>query len=115
MAKQTIFQRVEMVHSAESEANYRREWKEIIDLLYSNPCEGYGYPSTNAGDNSKLPISQPGQKLMIRGRLVNPASGGNHYTCGRYSRPAQLSGARFISLRSDAGNRIRENTAASDW
>ena len=71
-----------MVHSAESEANYRREWKEIIDLLYSNPCVGVWVPFNECWGQFKTPDIAAWTKAYDPSRLVNPASGGNHYTCG---------------------------------
>ena len=76
------FKGVEMVHSAESEANYRREWKEIIDLLYSNPCVGVWVPFNECWGQFKTPDIAAWTKAYDPSRLVNPASGGNHYTCG---------------------------------
>lgn len=76
------FKGVEMVHSTESEANYRREWKEIIDLLYSNPCVGVWVPFNECWGQFKTPDIAAWTKAYDPSRLVNPASGGNHYTCG---------------------------------
>ena len=76
------FKGVEMVHSAESEANYRREWKEIIDLLYSNPCVEVWVPFNEGWGQFKTPDIAAWTKAYDPSRLVNPASGGNHYTCG---------------------------------
>lgn len=44
-------------------------------------ASAYGYLSTKHGDNSRLLKSLNGQRIRPS-RLVNPASGGNHYTCG---------------------------------
>lgn len=76
------FKGVEMVHSAESEANYRREWKEIIDLLYSNPCVEVWVPFNECWGQFKTPDIAAWTKAYDPSRLVNPASGGNHYTFG---------------------------------
>ena len=76
------FKGVEMVHSAESEATYRREWKEIIDLLYSNPCVEVWVPFNECWGQFKTPDIAAWTKAYDPSRLVNPASGGNHYTCG---------------------------------
>ena len=72
----------EVTHSEESEANFRREWKEIIDLLYSNPCVGVWVPFNEAWGQFKTPEIVKWTKEYDPSRLVNPASGGNHYTCG---------------------------------
>ena len=42
----------------------------------------HGFRSMRHGGNSRLRKLQNGLKNMIRPVLVNPASGGNHYTCG---------------------------------
>ena len=34
------FEGTELTRSAESEETYRKEWKEVIDCLYSYPCIG---------------------------------------------------------------------------
>lgn len=72
----------EVTHSEESEANFRREWKEIIDLLYSNPCVGVWVPFNEAWGQFKTPEIAKWTKEYDPSRLVNPASGGNHYACG---------------------------------
>lgn len=76
------FTGTEVVHSPESEANYKREWKEIIDLLYSNPCVGVWVPFNECWGQFKTPEIVAWTKSYDPSRLVNPASGGNHYTCG---------------------------------
>ena len=101
------FKGVEMVHSAESEANYRREWKEIIDLLYSNPCVGVWVPFNECWGQFKTPDIAAWTKAYDPSRLVNPASGGNHYTCGDILDLHNYPDPDSLSLRSDAGNRIR--------
>ncbi len=68
--------------SAESEANYRKEWKEIMDYLYSNPCIGVWVPFNESWGQFKSPEIAAWTKKYDPSRLVNPASGGNHYTCG---------------------------------
>ena len=42
------FEGTEMKRSAESEACYRKEWKEIMDALYSYPCIGTWIPFNEA-------------------------------------------------------------------
>ena len=42
------FDGTEMKRSAESEAYYRKEWKEIMDCLYSYPCIGTWVPFNEA-------------------------------------------------------------------
>ena len=68
--------------SAVSEACYRKEWKEIMDCLYSYPCIGTWVPFNEAWGQFKTPEIAEWTKEYDPTRLVNPASGGNHYTCG---------------------------------
>ena len=72
----------DVTRTPESEANYRREWKEIIDYLYSYPCIGVWVPFNEAWGQFKTPEIAAWTKQYDPSRLVNPASGGNHYACG---------------------------------
>ena len=72
----------EAIRSAASEANYRKEWKEIIDCLYSYPSIAVWVPFNEAWGQFKTPEIVAWTKEYDPSRLVNPASGGNHYTCG---------------------------------
>jgi len=72
----------EMKRSAESEANYRKEWKEIIDFVYSNPSVVCLVPFNEAWGQFKTPEIVDWTKSYDPSRLVNPASGGNHYPVG---------------------------------
>ena len=76
------FNGTELTRSTESEAIYRKEWKEIIDCLYSYPCIGVWVPFNEAWGQFKTPEIAEWTKQYDPTRLVNPASGGNHYTCG---------------------------------
>ena len=76
------FNGVERNRSAESEANYRKEWKEIMDYLYSYPCVGTWVPFNEAWGQFKTQEIAEWTKQYDPSRLVNPASGGNHYQCG---------------------------------
>ena len=76
------FDGTEYKRSAESEATYRKEWKEIIDCLYSYPCIGTWVPFNEAWGQFKTQEIAEWTKQYDPTRLVNPASGGNHYTCG---------------------------------
>lgn len=76
------FEGTEMKRNAESEACYRKEWKEIMDALYSYPCIGTWIPFNEAWGQFKTPEIVEWTKQYDPTRLVNPASGGNHYTCG---------------------------------
>lgn len=70
------------VRSAASEANYRKEWKEIIDYLYSYPSIGVWVPFNECWGQFKTVDIANWTKEYDPTRLVNPASGGNHYLCG---------------------------------
>ena len=76
------FNGVEWLRSPESEANYRKEWKEIIDFLYSYPCIGVWVPFNEAWGQFKTKEIAEWTKQYDSSRLVNPASGGNHYPVG---------------------------------
>ena len=76
------FDGIERKRSPESEAQYRKEWKEIMDFLYSYPCIGTWVPFNEAWGQFKTDEIAEWTKLYDPTRLVNPASGGNHYTCG---------------------------------
>ena len=49
------FDGTEFSRSAESEACYRKEWKEIMDCLYSYPCIGVWVPFNEAWGQFKTP------------------------------------------------------------
>lgn len=76
------FNGTEMKRSPESEACYRKEWKEIIDCLYSYPCIGTWIPFNEAWGQFKSSEIAAWTKAYDPSRLVNPASGGNHYAAG---------------------------------
>lgn len=76
------FNDIEMVRSPESEAHYRKEWKEIIDYLYSYPCIGVWVPFNEAWGQFKTAEIVAWTGRYDPSRLINPASGGNHYVCG---------------------------------
>ena len=76
------FDGVERVRSAESEANFRKEWKEVIDYLYSYPSIGVWVPFNEAWGQFKTEEFAEWTKQYDPTRLVNPASGGNHYPVG---------------------------------
>ncbi len=76
------FDGVERLRSPESEANFRREWKEVIDYLYSYPSVGVWVPFNEAWGQFKTEEIAMWTKQYDPSRLVNPASGGNHYPVG---------------------------------
>jgi beta-galactosidase/beta-glucuronidase len=78
----SYFDGKELKRSAESEENYRREWKEIMDLCYSNPSVVVWVPFNEAWGQFKTEEIVEWTKDYDPSRLVNPASGGNHYEVG---------------------------------
>lgn len=63
--QRNYFDGKEFQRSAESEQNYRNEWKEIMDFGYSNPCIVVWVPFNEAWGQLKLLKSWNGQKIMI--------------------------------------------------
>ena len=76
------FTGAERERTPESEACYRKEWKEIMDFLHSNPCIAVWVPFNEAWGQFKTDEIARWTKTYDPTRSVNPASGGNHYTCG---------------------------------
>ncbi len=76
------FTGVERLRSPESETNFRKEWKEIMDYLYSYPSIGVWVPFNEAWGQFKTKEITEWTKQYDPSRLVNPASGGNHYHLG---------------------------------
>lgn len=76
------FNGIEMQRTVESESYYRQEWKEIMDCLYSYPCIATWIPFNEAWGQFKTEEIAQWTKQYDPTRLVNPASGGNHYSCG---------------------------------
>jgi len=72
----------EFQRSALSEENFRREWKEIMDLAGSNPSVVVWVPFNEAWGQFKTSEIAEWTKNHDPSRLVNPASGGNHYDVG---------------------------------
>ena len=72
----------DVTRSPESEACFRKEWKEIIDCLYSYPCIAVWIPFNEAWGQFKTPEIAAWTKKYDPSRLVDSASGGNHYACG---------------------------------
>jgi beta-galactosidase/beta-glucuronidase len=77
-----FFDGKELERSAESEENFRREWKEIMDLCYSNPSVVVWVPFNEAWGQFKTEEIVEWTKDYDPSRLVNSASGGNHYEVG---------------------------------
>ena len=76
------FTGAERLRSPESEANFRKEWKEIMDYLCSYPSIGVWVPFNEAWGQFKTQEIVEWTKQYDPSRLVNPASGGNHYHVG---------------------------------
>ena len=76
------FNGLELQRSARSEENFRREWKEIMDLTISNPSVVVWVPFNEAWGQFKTEEIVEWTKNYDPSRLVNPASGGNHYDTG---------------------------------
>jgi beta-galactosidase/beta-glucuronidase len=72
----------EMIRSKLSETNFYQEWKEIIDLTYSNPSVVVRVPFNESWGQFKTEEVTVWTKNYDPSRLVNPASGGNHYAVG---------------------------------
>lgn len=76
------FKGTEVSREVKSETNYRKEWKSIIDNLYSYPSVVVWVPFNEAWGQFKSPEIAEWTKAYDSSRLVNPASGGNHYRAG---------------------------------
>ena len=72
----------EFIRSPESEANFRKEWKEILDYLINHPSIVVWVPFNEAWGQFKTDEIARWTKAYDPSRLVNPASGGNHYRTG---------------------------------
>lgn len=89
------------------ERMYRAEWKEIIDQLYSHPSIVVWTPFNEAwGQFDTEKIAEYTRQLDAT-RLINPASGGNHYHTGEgtfvdqhsYAQPLQVFEGIFDASR----------------
>lgn len=69
----------EQVRSVESEENFRKEWKEIMDYLMPYPSIVAWVPFNEAWGQFKTREITEWTKHHDPSRLVNSASGGNHY------------------------------------
>jgi beta-galactosidase/beta-glucuronidase len=76
------FNGLEFVRTTESENNFRQEWKGIMDLCYSNPSVVVWVPFNEAWGQFKTEEITEWTKSYDPSRLVNSASGGNHYEVG---------------------------------
>lgn len=72
----------ELKRTAQSEATYRKEWKEIMDELYSYPSIVVWVPFNEAWGQFKTVEITEWTKNYDPSRLVNSSSGGNHFQTG---------------------------------
>lgn len=72
----------ELQRSNESETTYKKEWKEIIDALYSYPSIVVWVPFNEAWGQFKTVEITEWTKNYDPSRLVNSSSGGNHFQTG---------------------------------
>jgi beta-galactosidase/beta-glucuronidase len=76
------FNGTELIRSAESESIYKQEWKDIMDFLYSYPSIVVWVPFNEAWGQFKTKEITEWTKNYDASRLVNSASGGNHFMTG---------------------------------
>jgi len=76
------FDNTELTRSAESAADYRREWKSIIDALKGFPCIVMWVPFNEGWGQSETVAVTKWTKEYDPSRLVNCASGGNDFPVG---------------------------------
>lgn len=69
----------EVTRSIESELNFRKEWKEIMDYLMPYPSITVWVPFNEAWGQFKTQEITEWTQYYDPSRLVNSASGGNHY------------------------------------
>ena len=76
------FHGVEAQRTPESEAIYRNELKDMIDQHYSYACIGVWTTFNESWGQFKTQEIADWTKQYDPSRIVNAASGGNHYFCG---------------------------------
>ena len=80
--RNNFFNGQEFIPSFESEMNFKNEWNEIIDFLYSNPSIVCWVLFNEAWGQFKTEEISQLTKNIDPTRLVNAASGGNYYNVG---------------------------------
>ena len=80
--RQQYFDGIEWELSPESEDNYRKEWIEIMDYLYSYPSIVTWIPFNERWGQFKTEEITEWTQQHDPSRLVLPASGGNHFQTG---------------------------------
>ena len=73
------YEGAERTRSAASEANFRKEWQAEMDYLYSNPCIAVWVPFNEGWGQFKTAEITKWTASYDPTRLVNSASGGNHF------------------------------------
>ncbi|MBE8724324.1 glycoside hydrolase family 2 protein [Flavobacterium hungaricum] len=76
------FEGTELKRSQQSEDIYRKEWQEIMDHLYSYPSIVVWVPFNEAWGQFKTIEITEWTKRYDPTRLINSASGGNHFQTG---------------------------------
>ncbi|MDT0677876.1 glycoside hydrolase family 2 protein [Autumnicola musiva] len=76
------FEGNELKRSAESEKIYRKEWKRIMDYLYSYPSIVVWVPFNEGWGQFKTMEITEWTENYDPSRLINSASGGNHFQTG---------------------------------
>lgn len=69
----------DLVRTPESESNFRKEWKAIMDALYSYPCIGTWVVFNEGWGQFKTVELANWTKEYDPSRIIDAASGGNHY------------------------------------
>lgn len=83
-------------HAADVEENFKHEWTEIINQFYSYPSIVVWTPFNEAWGQFKTEEITELTRQLDPTRLINSASGGNHFVCGDildlhdYARPPKL-------------------------
>lgn len=72
----------ELIRTKKSEKIYRKEWKEIMDYLYSYPSIVVWVPFNEAWGQFKTEEITEWTQAYDPSRLINSASGGNHFQTG---------------------------------
>ncbi len=91
----------EITRSEESELQYRREWKEIMDYLYSHPSVVVWVPFNEGWGQFKTVEMLNWTKEYDPSRLVDGPSGGNHFPVGDIIDHHQYPGPAMPELVSD--------------
>ncbi len=72
----------ESLVTVKAQENYKKEWSEIIDALYSHPCIVMWIPFNEGWGQFETKKIAEWTKFRDPSRILNPASGGNFYHTG---------------------------------